>query len=67
MVVIRDAQMLARVFSIIVVVSNVLSNLTLGRSFYSLFFIQVSYQISHALRASNNFTRHNQISNFEFS
>ena len=54
------------VFSAFVIGSNILSNGVLHRSFYSLYYLQVSYQIAHALQTNNNFTKFNQLSFFEF-
>lgn len=48
------------VFTYFTIGSNVLSNIWLGRSTYSLFFIQMAYQLSHAQQDANNFTKHHR-------
>lgn len=66
MVTLSDPPTVGVVFSAFVITSNILSNAVLARSFYSLYFLQLSYQIAHALRTTNNFTKFNQLSFFEF-
>lgn len=54
-------------FSFFVVGSNIFSNIFLARSTFSLYFLQMAYQLSHAYQDANNFTKHHHWSFLDFS
>ena len=60
MFVYANPELVSMVFTFFTIGSNVLSNIWLGRSTYSLFFMQMAYQISHAYQDANSFTKHHR-------
>lgn len=54
-------------FSVVAITLNLISNLSLNRSFYPLFFLQLLYQIVHDMGSINDFWRSLGITFADFS